>query len=90
MRFVFSFLLFGFVGFLNATHYYTRSGEFAGAYDHFNPNIALIDHDFASGKDTIIEFPISANADSHGKSTSKINYRNQSTFWVRFRELLII
>lgn len=60
MRFVFLFLFFGFVGFLNATHYYTRSGEFAGAYDHFNPNIALIDHDFASGKDTIIEFPISA------------------------------
>lgn len=43
-----------------ATHYYNRNGEFVGAFDLMNPNVAFIDHDYITGKDTIVEFAMSA------------------------------
>lgn len=45
---------------LRATHYYNSSGEFVGAFDLMKSNVAFIDHDDRTGKDTIIEFAMSA------------------------------
>ncbi|HEY8366215.1 MAG TPA: hypothetical protein VIL57_03615 [Bacteroidia bacterium] len=61
MRFGLSILFFIlFLFHSNATHYYNREGEFVGAFDLMNPNVAFIDHDFNTGRDTIIEFDMTA------------------------------
>lgn len=58
-RILLPLLLFGTILQAGATSFFTRKGVFVGNYDTEKNNVAVIEHDYVLGRDSITEFAIS-------------------------------